>query len=340
MKGESFRDLILQSLKEKKWSQKRLADEVRKISPGVDISQPILSNWVTGRPPSKSDPRVPLLGKILGVALSDLLQGLEVESTRELYRVPTIPELLLDAQVLIEEIGPSGMDLWLLNADDLPVLRNDVVRHYWARNLARGLHYHIIWILDSTRPETIVEFEDVALSISELTREEVVGLEPSRSGTLFHYPTTIHHSEVTEESAAYAHSLAGARYSANSILFKRLQSKLSAHIVPLHHFYSFQRLPIDLRARLDSYVTSLGAVACYDPRLSARVPEANFAPRDLAATRDQVPINPILWLARPAADQLRKTMREIAAHFSSQETNRVTVSRSRDYSPRGRKRGP
>ena len=169
------------------------------VSAKAKVSQSSYSEWEQGRrlPESSREDAVLRLADTLRLDPTELLRALERErrAARSSSRPCPTAETYLPAQErFLEECLAAvpkdhTMEIWLIGPETLPVLNEPSAEQAWADNLALGINYKVVWLLDLVDPHRL---EDVLGEVNETFNdiEDDLATKTPVPGTVVHYPTS------------------------------------------------------------------------------------------------------------------------------------------------------
>lgn len=184
--ANAFGELVRAQLRNLGLTQRRLAEQIREVTrlrTGIpaDVTQPIISNWLTGRPPDSDDPRIEALASVLGIPMIEIRKAIG-RTPRDQELIPSIPDFVEVEQLHV--VGP-GTQVWVFTACQLNL--DDVQREAWVKNLLQGVEYHIVWVLDVGDRQTLC-FENDGELMDRIIKAG--GSDPR--GRIHHYVTSIY----------------------------------------------------------------------------------------------------------------------------------------------------
>lgn len=282
-------------------SQGALVHAMKERDPTLNISQPILSNWVRVRPPKADDPRVKTLAEVLDIDVAALPAAIEADHDLESYVARDLEKFFVDAQALVGRVGRNEMDLWLFPPHSLPLLLERGVTNTWAENTRGGMNYIVVWPIDVVPEDTFSRFEARCLELDNLL-EGYTG-----EARIRHIPIFLHSATPDRDAPT------DPRIALNLARFDAMASRGFRMSV----FHEFAPIGIEQRVVLASYMLSFGAVAAYVPHRPQHDAQVSVMLRGVSAKINGPTITPFFWLERALADRIAAVLQQLRPEVAS-----------------------
>lgn len=159
-----FAEFLGHRRRELRLTQMKIAEASQEV-----LSQPVVSSWETGATtPRIDDSRISILARILQISVERLeaFVGEQIAARGEVSRLPDLESLLREAQGCIEQVNEA--EVWVLNPQTSFFIDSRTSGGQWSRNLAAGVSYHVVCVLDVIEPMELYRIMQLVLQVAQL----------------------------------------------------------------------------------------------------------------------------------------------------------------------------
>lgn len=149
-------------------------------------------------------------------------------------------------------------DLWFLGPESLPMLESPHMISTWGENLAYGISYHTIWILDLSSTDDLQRFIARACSVQQKSAAMRPNGDAGLRGAIHVYPITF------DDPSPEQFSQTNDYY--NGLREKWREDQTAQRVLTLHLLLRFNDAPLPLRQLLSRYYLASAAVVIYRPQ--------------------------------------------------------------------------
>jgi transcriptional regulator with XRE-family HTH domain len=146
----------------------------RDLAARLGVSQALLSQWEAGLNNPRAS-KLPAIAEALRIPIATLRAATAErrpapqQTASDARRALSIEELHAQARAHVMADGPDRLDIWVIGAANLSVMRRaDLLERRWRENLLWGFDYSVVWALDLVDED---RFGTVLSLLSELERK-------------------------------------------------------------------------------------------------------------------------------------------------------------------------
>lgn len=310
MSDKPFSQLVRRARRERRLSQQDVAS-------ALGVRQNTISAWergiqlpAPGEARGSAEARLQLLAEQLGLEPGALLDALMRQTESGEFQAGALDAdaWQMQRRAFLEHVQHDQCEVWVFATDHLPAERDPAMAEQWIGDIRQGVTYHMVWLIDLIRPDTI---DRSARALWEMAAK-IRTAWPERPG-IVHYPTTAMFSLEPKASQFGGEDV---RYLEQVRRNYETYAELASEGIPKNAFKSFTYVSLLVRHQLLKRLAPDGPVELLLPRGRRIVPLSGACHQRARVSRTSEPAPAWLLHDRDTTYELVDLANAIRSEFA------------------------